>query len=143
MSLPLRADAEMVVNNENKPLPLKDFAAPHLLRSEGTKPLPPGARRWVWAQLCLAGGERKGGGSAFVVLRIRGPHNSRSPRLVAHGRAAGATSVPRTPCPATSPPLFGSRKGWARDRNWGRAVPAPLPPPTPSPGVTFWSQELL
>ncbi|XP_010079811.1 PREDICTED: LOW QUALITY PROTEIN: protein TBRG4, partial [Pterocles gutturalis] len=38
-------DAEMVLNNENKPLPLKDFAAPHLLRSEGTKPLPPGARR--------------------------------------------------------------------------------------------------
>lgn len=44
---PLRADAEMVLNSENKPLPLKDFAAPHLLRSEGTKPLPPGARRWV------------------------------------------------------------------------------------------------
>ncbi|KAM6410314.1 LOW QUALITY PROTEIN: FAST kinase domain-containing protein 4 [Pluvialis apricaria] len=38
-------DAEMVVNRENKPLPVKDFAAPHLLRSEGTKPLPPGARR--------------------------------------------------------------------------------------------------
>ncbi|NXH12019.1 FAKD4 protein, partial [Bucco capensis] len=38
-------DAEMVVNSENKPLPLKHFAAPHLLHSVGTKALPPGARR--------------------------------------------------------------------------------------------------
>lgn len=41
----LPADAEVVVNAENKPLPIKDFAAPHLLHAEGTKPLPPGARR--------------------------------------------------------------------------------------------------
>ncbi|XP_069715263.1 FAST kinase domain-containing protein 4 [Phaenicophaeus curvirostris] len=40
-----RIDAEMLLTSENKPLPLKDFVAPHLLRLEGTKPLPPGARR--------------------------------------------------------------------------------------------------
>ncbi|NXD88263.1 FAKD4 protein, partial [Halcyon senegalensis] len=45
VSPPLRTDAELVLNSENKPLPVKDFAAPHLLHSEGTKPLPPGARR--------------------------------------------------------------------------------------------------
>uniref|UniRef100_A0A663M5P4 Transforming growth factor beta regulator 4 n=1 Tax=Athene cunicularia TaxID=194338 RepID=A0A663M5P4_ATHCN len=36
---------ECLLSPENRPLPLKDFAAPHLLHSEGTKPLPPGARR--------------------------------------------------------------------------------------------------
>uniref|UniRef100_A0A8D0FC10 FAST kinase domain-containing protein 4 n=1 Tax=Strix occidentalis caurina TaxID=311401 RepID=A0A8D0FC10_STROC len=36
---------ECLLSPENKPLPLKDFVAPHLLHSEGTKPLPPGARR--------------------------------------------------------------------------------------------------
>lgn len=56
----LSADAEMVLNSENKPLPLKDFAAPHLPHSEGTKPLPPGARRWVWAQLHQAWWEGRG-----------------------------------------------------------------------------------
>uniref|UniRef100_A0A8C3BAL7 FAST kinase domain-containing protein 4 n=1 Tax=Cairina moschata TaxID=8855 RepID=A0A8C3BAL7_CAIMO len=38
-------DAEVVVSAENKPLPVQDFAAPHLLHAEGTEPLPPGARR--------------------------------------------------------------------------------------------------
>ncbi|PKU29142.1 protein tbrg4 [Limosa lapponica baueri] len=49
-------DAEMVVNSENKPLPVKDFAASHLLHSEGTKPLPPGARRASATEpVCLQG----------------------------------------------------------------------------------------
>ncbi|XP_062459983.1 FAST kinase domain-containing protein 4 [Pezoporus occidentalis] len=38
-------DAEMVVNSENKPLPVKNFAAPHLPCPEGTNLLPSGARR--------------------------------------------------------------------------------------------------
>ncbi|NWY04564.1 FAKD4 protein, partial [Nothoprocta ornata] len=38
-------DAEMLLDRENRPLPLTGFVAPHLLRSEGTSPLPPGARR--------------------------------------------------------------------------------------------------
>ncbi|XP_009994188.1 PREDICTED: protein TBRG4, partial [Chaetura pelagica] len=45
VSPPPPADAEVVVNSENKPVPLRDFAAPHLPRCEGTEPLPPGARR--------------------------------------------------------------------------------------------------
>ncbi|NWJ10577.1 FAKD4 protein, partial [Crypturellus undulatus] len=43
-------DAEMLLDGDNKPLSLKDFAAPHLLRSEGTTPLPAGSRRWVWGR---------------------------------------------------------------------------------------------
>ncbi|NWU92557.1 FAKD4 protein, partial [Upupa epops] len=38
-------DAEMVVDNENRPLPIKTFHAPHMLHKDGTKPLPPGAKR--------------------------------------------------------------------------------------------------
>lgn len=40
-------DAELVLDSDNKPLPVRDFSAPHLSHSEGTKQLPPGARRWV------------------------------------------------------------------------------------------------
>ncbi|XP_027767009.1 FAST kinase domain-containing protein 4-like, partial [Empidonax traillii] len=40
-------DAEVVLDRDNKPLPVGDFTAPHLSHSEGTKPLPPGAKRWA------------------------------------------------------------------------------------------------
>nr|XP_034985820.1 FAST kinase domain-containing protein 4 [Zootoca vivipara]XP_034985821.1 FAST kinase domain-containing protein 4 [Zootoca vivipara] len=38
-------DAEMVLNADNQPLPVADFTAPARAQSEGSKPLPPGARR--------------------------------------------------------------------------------------------------
>ncbi|XP_029767489.1 FAST kinase domain-containing protein 4 isoform X2 [Terrapene carolina triunguis] len=38
-------DAEMMLNSDNQPLPIKDFAAPHLLQSEGTKTAPHGTSR--------------------------------------------------------------------------------------------------
>lgn len=74
MFRPLHADAEMVVNSENKPLPVKNFAAPHLLCPEGTKPLPSGARRWVWARLWLPAGQElareEGGGGLCPCGRV-------------------------------------------------------------------------
>ncbi|KAM4908410.1 FAST kinase domain-containing protein 4 isoform 1-T2 [Sylvia borin] len=61
-------DAEVVLDSDNKPLPLRDFTAPHLSRSEGTKPLPPGARRvavlrWELPQFSSRGRELLGRGS--------------------------------------------------------------------------------
>ncbi|XP_066169373.1 FAST kinase domain-containing protein 4 [Sylvia atricapilla] len=61
-------DAEVVLDSDNKPLPLRDFTAPHLSRPEGTKPLPPGARRvavlrWELPQFSSRGRELLGRGS--------------------------------------------------------------------------------
>ncbi|XP_063274274.1 FAST kinase domain-containing protein 4 [Prinia subflava] len=61
-------DAEVVLDSDNKPLPVRDFAAPHLSHSEGTKPLPPGARRvavlrWELPQFSSRGRELLGRGS--------------------------------------------------------------------------------
>ncbi|NXB06029.1 FAKD4 protein, partial [Cnemophilus loriae] len=61
-------DAELVLDSDNKPLPVKDFSAPHLSHSEGTKPLPPGARRvavlrWELPQFSSRGRELLGRGS--------------------------------------------------------------------------------
>ncbi|XP_038611889.1 FAST kinase domain-containing protein 4 [Tachyglossus aculeatus] len=38
-------DAEVVLSQDNQPLPLKDLAAPHLAHPAGSQPLPPGAKR--------------------------------------------------------------------------------------------------
>ncbi|XP_053792605.1 FAST kinase domain-containing protein 4 [Vidua chalybeata] len=61
-------DAEAVLDSDNKPLPVRDFAAPHLSHSEGTKALPPGARRvavlrWELPQFSSRGRELLGRGS--------------------------------------------------------------------------------
>ncbi|NWS31412.1 FAKD4 protein, partial [Polioptila caerulea] len=61
-------DAEVVLDSDNKPLPVRDFTAPHLSHSEGTKPLPPGARRvavlrWELPQFSSRGRELLGRGS--------------------------------------------------------------------------------
>ncbi|XP_068045102.1 FAST kinase domain-containing protein 4 [Anomalospiza imberbis] len=62
------ADAEAVLDSDNKALPVRDFAAPHLSHSEGTKALPPGARRvavlrWEMPQFSSRGRELLGRGS--------------------------------------------------------------------------------
>ncbi|NXI09600.1 FAKD4 protein, partial [Irena cyanogastra] len=61
-------DAEVVLDSDNNPLPVKDFTAPHLSHSEGTKPLPAGARRvavlrWELPQFSSRGRELLGRGS--------------------------------------------------------------------------------
>ncbi|NXV09652.1 FAKD4 protein, partial [Cettia cetti] len=61
-------DAEAVLDSDNKPLPVRDFTAPHLSHPEGTKPLPAGARRvavlrWELPQFSSRGRELLGRGS--------------------------------------------------------------------------------
>ncbi|NXM26702.1 FAKD4 protein, partial [Oxyruncus cristatus] len=61
-------DAEVVLDSDNKPLPVGDFTAPHLSHSEGTKPLPPGAKRvaflcWELPQFSSRGRELLGRGA--------------------------------------------------------------------------------
>ncbi|XP_027692963.1 FAST kinase domain-containing protein 4 [Vombatus ursinus] len=41
-------DAELVLDTDNQPLPVKNFLAPHLAQPTGTQPLPPGAKRLVF-----------------------------------------------------------------------------------------------
>ncbi|NWT21431.1 FAKD4 protein, partial [Vireo altiloquus] len=60
-------DAEAVLDSDNKPLPVRDFSAPHLPCSEGTKALPAGARRvavlrWELPQFSSPGRELLGRG---------------------------------------------------------------------------------
>ncbi|NXQ53514.1 FAKD4 protein, partial [Anthoscopus minutus] len=93
-------DAEAVLDSDNKPLPIRDFTAPHLCHSEGTKPLPPGARRvavlrWELPQFSSRGRELLGRGSmARRHLRAAG--------FLQRGTRPGAGKRPRSPGPLLS-----------------------------------------
>ncbi|XP_030798990.1 FAST kinase domain-containing protein 4 [Camarhynchus parvulus] len=65
-------DAEAVLDSDNKPLPVREYAAPHLSHSEGTKPLPPGARRVAVLSVCPCPCAQ--GGRLSAVLSVQGAH---------------------------------------------------------------------
>uniref|UniRef100_A0A8B9BA73 FAST kinase domain-containing protein 4 n=1 Tax=Anser brachyrhynchus TaxID=132585 RepID=A0A8B9BA73_9AVES len=106
-------DAEAVLNGENKPLPVKDFAAPHLLHAEGTKPLPPGARRvaflrWEFPNFSNRSKELLG---RYAMARR---HIQAAGFLVvdvsSRGGGRGCGGCPGLPLPLCLPPCEGERK---------------------------------
>ncbi|XP_006037285.1 FAST kinase domain-containing protein 4 isoform X2 [Alligator sinensis] len=76
--------AEVLLNSDNQPIPLKDFVAPHLFSSEGTELLPPRARRmaflpWEFSNFCHQNKDLLGGfamarrhlqAAGFIVVEV-------------------------------------------------------------------------
>ncbi|XP_058687474.1 FAST kinase domain-containing protein 4 isoform X4 [Poecile atricapillus] len=111
-------DAEVLLDSEHRALPPRDFSAPHLPHSEGTKPLPPGARRVAVPCPCPQGGRA-------LSLSPGGPCPVPVPRVAVPSALSLSLSpgwLVAVPCPCPQ----------------GGCAQCPVPVPVPRVAVLRW-----